>query len=363
MTQEDPGRRLLAAVEAGDPGAAERALDLGADPDVAGPRGATALIAAVCRGDLPLVRLLIDRGADAGGRVTLPPPGEAAIRRIEAELGTALSEAGREALMTAPVMSPASECSDPGIARLLAGRGAPPEDFEPDMLRQVIGADRIAPVAITREVFESGRAARFAHANPEPSLEPFWQEQIRTFASGYSAGRQPFLSGGAACERPPVWSFDRFGQSVTRLPDGRWVLIAGEHEDHYDPDFCIYNDVTILDGEGGVEHYLYPREVFPPTDFHSATLLGDAILLIGCLGYKEDRREGETRVMRLSLEDLSIARVETSGNNPGWIHRHRAVLEGGRVVVSGGKLEPGYRDLEGRWALEVETWRWARLED
>lgn len=363
MTREDANRRLLVAAQSGDLLGAERALDHGADPEAVGPTGWTALLGAVSMGDLPMVRLLLDRGADASREVTLPPPGEAAIRQIEAELGAPLAEAGREALMGAPVMSAASECTDPEIARLLLEHGASAMAFERDMLRILTGADQIAPVALTAAVFAAGRAARFGRTNPEPAMEPFWQEQIRTFADGYSGGRQPFLRGEAVYEPPPVWSFDRFGQSVTRLPDGRWVLIAGEHEDYYDPDFCIYNDVTVLDGEGGLAHFLYPREVFPPTDFHSATLLGDAILLIGSLGYTEDRREGETQVLRLSLGDFSIAPVATGGDNPGWINRHRAVLEGGRILVSGGRVEPGFRNLEGRWALDLEGWRWSRLED
>jgi hypothetical protein len=363
LSRAELDARLLRAVEAGDLVEAALALDLGADPDAAGPTGWTALMDAVLRGDRAMVQLLLDRGADAGRRVTLPPAGADAVARIEADLGQPLSAAAREALAQAPAMSAAAECGDAEIARLLAARGAPPEDFDQEMLGAVTGADRIAPVAVTREVFEAGRAARFGRANPEPALEPFWQAQIRSFASGYAGGRQPFLTGEAVHEPPPVWSFDRFGRTVTRLPDGRWLLVAGEHEDHYDPDFCIYNDVTVLDGEGGVEHFLYPAEAFPPTDFHSATLLGDEILLVGSLGYREGRREGETQVMRLSLRDFSIMRVATSGDNPGWIHRHRAALDAGRIVVSGGKVEPGYRDLEGCWALELETWRWERLED
>ena len=37
------------------------------------------------------------------------------------------------------------------------------------------------------------------------------------------------------------WCFKRFGATSTRLPDGRVVCVGGEHEDYYDPDFCIYN--------------------------------------------------------------------------------------------------------------------------
>ena len=69
----------------------------------------------------------------------------------------------------------------------------------------------------------------------------------------------------------PVWCFDRFGQSMTILPDGRRIFIAGEHEDWYDPDFFIYNDVVVISTNGDIEHIFgYPIEVFPPTDFHAA---------------------------------------------------------------------------------------------
>jgi len=57
------------------------------------------------------------------------------------------------------------------------------------------------------------------------------------------------------------------------LPDGREVLIAGEHEDYYDPDFFIYNDVVVRAPDGKFAIYGYSKEAFPPTDFHTATLL------------------------------------------------------------------------------------------
>ena len=48
----------------------------------------------------------------------------------------------------------------------------------------------------------------------------------------------------------PIWTFDRMGRTETELPDGRVVCVGGEHEDFYDPDFCIYNDVVIYHGDG-----------------------------------------------------------------------------------------------------------------
>ncbi len=92
----------------------------------------------------------------------------------------------------------------------------------------------------------------------------------------------------------PVWCNERFGASLTELPDGRFVQIGGEHEDFYDPDFCIYNDVIVFDGKGNFQIYGYSRETFPPTDFHSATLVGEFIYIVGSLGYVDERKIGTT---------------------------------------------------------------------
>jgi hypothetical protein len=44
----------------------------------------------------------------------------------------------------------------------------------------------------------------------------------------------------------PVFCFRRFGRTETKLPNGRIVYIGGEHEDIYDPDLNIYNDVVVF---------------------------------------------------------------------------------------------------------------------
>src|SRR4029077_13978668 len=100
-----------------------------------------------------------------------------------------------------------------------------------------------------------------------------------------------------------VWTFDRIGSTSTELPDGRVVCIAGEHEDFYDPDFYIYNDVIVLQPTGQIEIYGYPKEVFPPTDFHTATLPIDQVVIVGGLGYKNERRPGHTPVYSLNLSN------------------------------------------------------------
>lgn len=242
-----------------------------------------------------------------------------------------------------------------------------PEGFslldDPDkmiFLGRLTGASAIPVRQVSRSDFTLNRSARAGVSNPQRHLPDFWSEQIRTGKCGFQAARD--WAGETGGSGSPVWSFQRFGASYTRLPDGRWVVIAGEHEDHYDDDFCIYGDVTVFGGEDGVAHYIYPQDVFPPTDFHTATLLEDHILLIGSLGYLGQRPGGRTQVLRLNLNDFSIETVDTDGENPGWIHRHEAVRVGDDILVTGGIIEPGYRENTDTFALHLPTMAWRRID-
>jgi hypothetical protein len=158
---------------------------------------------------------------------------------------------------------------------------------------------------------------------------------------------------------------------LTPLKDGRFVQIGGEHEDFYDPDFCIYNDVVVHDGKGDFKIYRYPQEVFPPTDFHSATLVGDSIYIIGCLGYPEQRIEGSTPVYRLKLESWEIEPIATAGEMPGWLHDHRSRYDPGSntISVAEGKLhvldgneEHDLIPNEQRFELNLSTFKWKKLK-
>ena len=228
----------------------------------------------------------------------------------------------------------------------------------------VTGAVMIPPQTISKDLFLQQCKARRGAANPEETDRAFWKEMIRTGENGYLASSKYETEFGIP-GKSPIWCFARFGMTTTRLPDGRWVQIAGEHEDHYDDDFFIYNDVIVYDGQGGVRIFTYPEDVFPPTDFHTATLLDDHILLIGSLGYQRQRYPDQTQVLRLNLKDFSIERVETTGDNPGWISRHTAELDGTHIIVSGGKKdnEAGqYVESTGRYALRLSDMVWSALD-
>lgn len=220
------------------------------------------------------------------------------------------------------------------------------------------------------EDFEAMRVRRFAARNGEDITTPYYVAMIRSGVNAYAAlhalapDPEQYDRFGAAAI-PPIWCADRFGQSLTFLPDGRMVQIAGEHEDHYDPDFCIYNDVFVHHADGRISVHGYPESDFPPTDFHSATLVGKFIYIIGNLGYPEHRKPNTTPVYRLDTTDMTITRIATSGQTPSWLHGHHAVLisadeievSGGTVIDSEGK-EWAYLPNPHRYVLSLQSMTW-----
>lgn len=210
---------------------------------------------------------------------------------------------------------------------------------------------------------------RFGSANPERMHEPVWEWMVRTGENPYAAHRLLGIKYKIKYG-DPFWCFARFGAPKVKMPDGRIITIAGEHEDFYDPDFCIYNDVVVQHGDK-VEIYGYPKSTFPPTDFHSATLVDQEIVIVGCLGYQDERGGSSTPVFRLSVDDYRIEAIECSGDSPGWIYEHKArfvddlrVLEitGGKVLYTDGGEEKSRNNMD-TYHLSVDAWVWQRVTD
>src|SRR5437868_337515 len=242
---------------------------------------------------------------------------------------------------------------------------------------------------ISRAVFEQQRHPRFGTSNPERIQLAFWEWMIRgeshaasedlrgmaklgwtledgKLKSSYGPYRaRKLFDVSLNCADGPIWTFDRMGATQTTLADGRVVCVGGEHEDSYDPDFCIYNDVVVLGPTDQIEIYGYPREVFPPTDFHTASLVGDRIILVGCLGYPDDRRPGHTPVSALDLAGYRMSEVPTTGEAPGWVFKHEADLTPeGVITVRGGEIieerngERRYRRNVEEFALDTRSGVW-----
>jgi hypothetical protein len=245
---------------------------------------------------------------------------------------------------------------------------------------------------ISRELFDQQRRPRFGNANPERMQLAFWEWMIRgegsppkdeeeglaglgimmrdgKLKSGYGPYRaRDLFKVPLNREDGPIWTFERYGASRTELPDGRVVCVGGEHEDYYDADFCIYNDVIVFGLEDQIEIYGYPKEIFPPTDFHTASLANDRIIIIGSLGYMHERHPGHSQVYSLNLSSYQMSEIRTSGEMPGWISEHESELASdGTITIRGGKVieERGgkqrYRRNVEDYALELRSGVWRRL--
>lgn len=394
---------LHRAVALGSPGDVEQALRNGApleDPD---GWSRTALHVALQSGDLDKVTLLARHGADASARARCGKPslhfavethrvpvldwvlangagvddtdefGETALmlaaQEGDVEMVRALLAAGADLEREHHGATALGCAGSAAVARCLLEAGADPSRLSQESRRLLVGlprdADRGALAAVPAERFARARSPRFGTANPEPMKEPFWNAMIRAGVSGYEATQ--WFSGPTSLGATPVWCAQRYGQSLTFLPDGRIVQVGGEHEDYYDPDFCIYNDVFVHDRAGGVTIFGYPSAIFPPTDFHTATLLGPTIYLIGSLGYADARQYGHTPVFRLDTRDFRVERLATTGDAPGWIYKHRAAPLGERAIrVWGGTIVTAtgtnaeYTDNLGSYVLDLDQAMWRR---
>jgi hypothetical protein len=244
---------------------------------------------------------------------------------------------------------------------------------------------------ISREIFEQQRRPRFGNANPERMNCAFWEWMIRgedvesveadgglaeaglmmregKLKSAYGPFRaRDFFKVAMNREDGPIWTFERYGATRTELPDGRVICIGGEHEDYYDPDFHIYNDVVVFGPEGEVEIYGYPKETFPPTDFHSATLVGEEIIVVGCQGNSVDRRIGFTPIYSINTESYRVSELPTSGTSPGWIFGHTVECSvDGVISLSGGRcleLRNGkqrFKRNNEEFSLDIGTGVWTQ---
>lgn len=216
---------------------------------------------------------------------------------------------------------------------------------------------------------------RYGTANPEKVVSKLMNDLTSAECAGVSVNapsQMDMLEAGASVPTNhskyretvpgPRWTWERYGRTITMLPDGRIVHIGGTYEDFYDPDFCIYNDVFVQNPDGRVSVYLYPKDDFPPTDQHTATLIGDDIILIGSCGYHDLREIGATQVMKLDTHKFRMTRLVTKGDRPGWISGHLAEkLDENRVLVAGGHIltSKGFQPNRQLFELDVAglTWR------
>lgn len=357
---------LLIAVLSGDRALVELLLREGAQLADRGRCGETAISLAIMKNDAAMLQFLIDQGAsieDANefGDFPLKQAAQAGADDCARLLLAAGADPARRDEFGQSVIHSAATVA---IVEMLAERGEDLSDLEPDMRRTLCRHDGLPPEDYSHPDYPQFKNRVFGRTNPQRMNNPFWEAMVRSRDYAWAAAQK---FGEEICGRPPVWCFRRFGQSLTRLPDGRLVEIGGEHEDFYDPDFCIYNDVVVHRGDGEFDIFGYPQELFPPTDFHAAALVDESIYIIGGLRYAGQRVEGRTTVFRLCLRSMAIEPWEFEGEGPGWIQRARARVIGsgegdgeGRIQLSGGEVLRGgsFVPSDQTWLLDVNDRCW-----
>lgn len=339
----------LLAIQTGEVAKACLLLESGADRNARGRCQKPPLFYAIETFHTAMLRWLIEIGIpvedrDQFGRTPLTE----AVEHSNLDAVNDLLDAGADVNTEHKGQAALSFVRTRDIAERLLGAGANPLHLPYEGRRALLG---FAPdpdedlLDILPSEFRAGRVRHFGIANPEKLDSPYCEGMIR---AGLTASQAAELFNVAVEPvESPVWCAQRFGQSLTFLPDGRTIQIAGEHEDFYDPNFCIYNDVFVHKPDGAIHIFGYSETVFPPTDFHSATLLGHHIYIIGSLGYVGQRRYGNTPVYRLDTDTFKIEQIIVGGDKPGWIFSHKAIplssheisISGGTVVTWDGKQE------------------------
>src|SRR5690606_22980554 len=104
-------------------------------------------------------------------------------------------------------------------------------------------------MAFSSSDYEALARPRYGSTNPEKIDNPMWLAAISSRETAYQIRRQQNdtdagdgVGSGLSSYREqsagPVWTWERFGRTTTRLADGRMIHVGGEHEDWYDIDFC-----------------------------------------------------------------------------------------------------------------------------
>jgi ankyrin repeat protein len=363
---------VLLAVQTGDIEKVDYLIESGADIADLGRCGKTAMEYAIQTDDAQMLDYLMRQGLDIeaynsfGYTILMQSAEEGAINcvRLLLENGADIYKKDRSQFSQKTAIAHASTLE---IAEVLEKSGDDLNQMDREIRADLLGLGEQKNLTVSKQNYLAQKHRVYGMSNPQKCEISFWYDMVRFNSSAWQARNQ--FDDKDAFKDKPVWCYERYGKSITAIGDGEFVEIGGEHEDSYDPDFCIYNEVFHHIGDGDFVIYQYPKEVFPPTDFHSATLVDEHIYIIGNLGYREDRRYGTTPVYRLNTESFRIERLETSGECPGWIHGHYTYLAGKSVLrVQGGTI---LEEIDGNesqrvnafdFVLDLEALSWAKKD-
>lgn len=322
------------AIQMDDASMLEFLIEIGFDFETYNKFGYTPLIDAAEKGSVDCVRSLLRQGANVFKK-----------DRSQFSQQTAISHT-----------------SNMEIVKLLLAAGNDINELSDDARKELLGIGDKKSIQVSKDDYLKDKSRIFGESNPQICNKIFWYEMTRCAGNAWLA-RSQFND--TDSYNKPVWCYERFGKSITHIGQGEFIEIAGEHEDYYDPDFCIYNEVFHHKGDGNFTIYQYPKDIFPPTDFHTATLVENYIYIIGCLGYMNDRINGSTPVYRLNIKTFTMEKITTFGECPGWIFKHTVFLKDQSVIrIQGGEIfetegdNHVYRFNKDDFELNLESFVW-----
>ncbi len=374
LTHRDTWERtpLLVAIQSGNTDKVDLLLEAGASLDERGRCGKEPMEFAIEMDDSTMLRHLLSKGINIeaycrGEKTPLMLAAyHGAHRCVETllELGADIHKTDRIQVSRKTAIE---HTANPDTALLLVKNGGDIGSVQREIRLKLLNLGTEDSLTTTKDTYFQQKHRVFGKTNPERCAKAFWYDMVKVSCDAWTA-RKTFDDPDAIGDEP-VWCYYRYGMSLTLLDNNEYIEIGGEHEDHYDPDFCIYNEVIHHRSDGSFDIYMYPKEVFPPTDFHSATLVGNSIFILGCLGYPNERKHGATPVYRLDTDTFEITKIDTNGTPPGWIYNHIAVLEsknticikGGERLEMEGGVEQHYWNAYD-YKLNLDTMVWTRHE-
>lgn len=333
---------FLLAIQSGNTDKVDCLIDAGANITDTGRCDKPALEYAIQMDDANMLNFLIQNGFgfekyNSFGYTPLMQAAEdGALNCVKAllEQGANIHKTDRSQFSQKTAIAHASTLE---VAEVLLEAGGDLNQLECKVRANLLKIGNREKLTVDKKNYHAQKYRRFGVSNPQKCEIPFWYDMVRCNAGAWKARDQ--FNDTEACNDQPVWCYERYGKSINALGNGEFIEIAGEHEDSYDPDFCIYNEVFHHNGNGELTIYQYPKDIFPPTDFHTATFVSGYIYIIGNFGYPEERIYGTTPVYRLDIKSFKIEKIETSGECPGWIYNHLAHLEGQTVIrIQGGEI-------------------------
>ena len=149
----------------------------------------------------------------------------------------------------------------------------------------------------------------------------------------------------------------------TAAVDWKWY----ETKDYYEPDFPIYNDVTLQYYDNSCEIWNYPESQFPAVYAHSTIYdkNTNAVYITGGLGSGERQRKNITEIYALDLETKDIQKIEALGESPPCLHYHQSEIyhhdliemRDGNILKNGIEIKNLYV-----WYFNLTTKTWLAQE-